>query len=57
VKSQCGQRLCGNEKAGVHWDAKAWQRRAEKEILQIFDKRSVRRYSGIGIRHPYLLGD
>ena len=45
------------KKAGVYWEAEAWQRRAEKEILRTFDKRSVSGYSEIGIRHPSLSGD
>ena len=45
------------KKAGVHWEAEAWQKRAEKEILRMFDKRSVSGYSGIGTRHPCLSGE
>ena len=45
------------KKAGVHWEAEAWQKRAEKEILRMFDKRSVSRYSEIGIRYPCLSDD
>jgi hypothetical protein len=45
------------KKAGVHWEAEEWQKRAEKEILRIFDKRSVSRYSGIDIFNPCLSGD